>query len=70
MCMKGFNFSHVKFYHDLSAGLKKIRENLKIAAIIGRLPVQYWKRSSFDNGSSVKKALFIVEKNAMILCPT
>ena len=53
MCMKGFHFSHVKFYHDLSAGLKKIRENLKIAAIIGRLPVQYWKWSSFDNGSSV-----------------
>ena len=38
---EGLNFSHVKFYRDLSAGLKKkYRENLKISAITGRLPVK------------------------------
>ena len=65
-CLSGQKF--IKYWQNVYEGLsffsceilswyvrwlKKIRENLKIAAIIGRLPEQYWKWSAFDNGSSV-----------------
>ena len=65
-CLSGQKF--IKYWQNVYEGLsffsceilswsvrwfKKNRENLKIAAIIGSLPVQYWKWSSFDNGSSV-----------------
>ena len=36
---EGLTFSHVQFYYNLSASFENLPRNLKISAIIGRLPV-------------------------------
>ena len=48
MCMKGLTFLMWNFIMIYPLDLKKIRENLKISAITGRLPVCFFRFDKKD----------------------